>query len=69
MDAVKQPNQSDMCPVSHELPPPDASSAGEISGEDFETLLRIANDPDAPKGRLKIVPRRIPLIERETANG
>jgi hypothetical protein len=50
------------------LPLPVAMQNEEITEQDFDILLRIAKDPSAPKGRLKINPRRIPLREREAVN-
>ncbi len=38
----------------------------EISEQEFETLIRIAEDPQAAAGRLKRTPRRIPVRKRET---
>jgi hypothetical protein len=45
---------------------PVAVSSEEITEQDFNLLLSIANDPNATKGRLNIKPRRIPLREQHT---
>jgi hypothetical protein len=48
------------------FPLPVAQRDQEISEQDFQTLIRIAEDPQAPAGRLKRVPRKIPVRTRET---
>ncbi len=48
---------------------PEVLMGEEITEQDFEILLRIANSPEATKGRLTIKPRRIPIRERVALNG
>ena len=50
------------------LPLPVAMREQEISEHDFETLVRIAEDSNAPTGRLKKIPRKIPIRKREVVN-
>jgi len=50
------------------LPLPVAQRDQEISEQDFQTLIRIAEDPQAPAGRLKRVPRKIPVRTQEIVN-
>jgi hypothetical protein len=50
------------------LPLPLALRNDEITEQDFETLLRIAEDPQVP-GRLERAPRKIPLDDRVIVQG
>ena len=45
------------------LPLPVALRNDEISERDGEALFRIAEDPEAKEGRLRRVPRKIPVEE------
>ena len=45
--------------------PPVALRDQEISEQDFQTIVRIAEDAQATIGRLKPVPRKIPVRNRQ----
>jgi hypothetical protein len=49
---------------SETLPLPVAQRCEEIDERDFAVLFQIAEDPEAPAGRLKRVPKKIPVTER-----
>lgn len=50
------------------LPLPLALREQEISELAFEALVRIAEDDQSPTGRLKRIPRKIPVRPRKTVN-
>jgi hypothetical protein len=54
-------------PNGHCLPVPIALREQEISEKDFEALLRIAADKNAPAGRLKRTPRKVPVRASQSA--
>ena len=83
MDAANQPNYAEMRPVDQDQYAfdkreaamkdeadflPVASPSEEVTEQDFHVLLRIASDPNATQGRLRIEPRRIPIRQHETVN-
>ena len=82
MDATKPPNDIEVRPLERACgarseeealkkesdPLPVALRNEEITERDLEVLSRIAQDANATKGKLKRVPRRIPLRKQEEVN-
>ncbi len=60
MHADKQREQD---PQSESLPLPVVQRCEEIDDRDFAVLFQIAEDPEAPAGRLKRVPKKILITE------
>jgi hypothetical protein len=54
--------------INESLPLPAALRNDELSEQEFDALYRNAVDPNSTKGRLKRIPRAIPVQEREPVN-